>query len=211
MLPLLALGACGDDSARIAFNEGVAALRSSDLVAAEIAAEKAAARGGPGFEALRDFLLGCAAFTRCEREEIGFFGPAGGAAALDRAIVHAERARDFWQGAAARRTDWPEVRRNVERALLKLEELRKKRAAAESQPGQPPQPKPRPRPTDKVDPPRDPGADRTQARRVDPQLAELAPDQVKGILEKLTAKEKEKVRLRQAQRQARQGQVEKDW
>ena len=127
-------------------NRAVAALRAGDLVAAEIAAEKAAAKGGPEFEARRDFVLGNAAFARCEKDEFAAMGPRG-ASAIDAAIGHAERARDFWRRAAAGRSDWPEARSNVERARIKLDALKLKRDELTSA-SPPPKPKPPPPPTE---------------------------------------------------------------
>jgi hypothetical protein len=205
---LVVLAGCGDDSARVMFNESVAALRGGDLVRAEIAAEKAAARDRE-LAGLGDFALGCAAFIRCEREEIKFFGPLGAAAAISAAIVHAEAARDFWQNAAASREDWPEARRNVERALFKLADLGKKAEDAKAR--SKPQPIPKPAPKDDKGIPQSQGEDPKPAPRVDPITTELSPDQITRVLDRLAEKEKEKVRLRRAERQAHRAQVEKDW
>lgn len=207
-LLLLVLAGCGDDSARVLYNEAVAALRAGDLVRAEIAAERAAARD-PELLGPRDFVLGCGAFIRCEREEIKFFGPLGATAAIGNAIVHAEAARDLWQDAAATRDDWPEARRNVERALFKLADLGKKAEDAKARSR--PQPIPKPAPKDDKGVPQTQGEDPKPAPRVDPITTELPPDQITRVLDRLAEKEKEKTRLRRAERLAQRAQVEKDW
>jgi hypothetical protein len=204
---MVTLWGCHDgDTAGTLHNQAVAALRSGDLVAAEIAAEKAAARGGAAFEARRDFVLGNAAFARCEKDEFAAMGPRG-AAAIEAAIGHAERARDFWRGAAAGRPDWPEARRNVERARIKLDALRLKRD--ELTPASPP-PKPKPPPPRDRTVPRRPD-DFTPAPRVQPQLEEIPTPDVLSLLEKLKAKEQDKNKVRRAQRQSGRYAVEKDW
>jgi hypothetical protein len=207
---LLVACGCGDDGARVLFNQAVAAIRGGDLVTAEIAAEKAAARGGALFEARRDFVLGCAAFLRAEREEIKIYGPQG-AKAVDAAITHVERALAFWQSASAGETDWPEARRNAERALLELSELRSKKDELGKDPQKAPKPKPQPASEDPAASPQDPGVDKRPAPRPDPQVSELSPEQIARVLERLSEKEKEKIRLRRAEQQARRASVERDW
>jgi hypothetical protein len=207
LVALAAIGCGGEEPAAALHNRAVAALQAGDLVAAEIAAEKAAARGGPELEGLRDFVIGNAAFVRCEKEELAAYGPRG-AAALETAIGHAKQARDSWALAAARRADWPEARRNVERARIKLDLLAKKKD--ELTPANPP-PKPKPPPPPKDQPaPRKP-EDFTPAPRVDPQLDEVPAEDVVKLLEKLKAKEQDKLRVRRAERQSGRYAVERDW
>jgi hypothetical protein len=201
------LAGCGSEAdAASLHNRAVSALRAGDLVAAEISAEKAAAKGGADFEARRDFVLGNAAFARCEKDEFAAMGPRG-AAAIEAAIVHAENARGFWRRAAAGRLDWPEARRNVERARIKLDALKLKRD--ELTPASPP-PKPKPPPPRDRTVPRRP-EDFTPAPRVQPQLDEVPNDDVLSLLEKLKAKEQDKMRARRAQRQSGRYAVEQDW
>src|SRR5688500_6348050 len=77
---------------------------------AEVGAEKAAGHGPREFTALRDFVLGNAAFARCDRAERQASGPDGRPAAFDAAIAHAVAAQSAWQRAAASRDDWPQAR-----------------------------------------------------------------------------------------------------
>jgi hypothetical protein len=179
-------------------------LSRGELVQAEIAAEKAAARGGPEFEARRDFLLGNAAWTRSMKEEQAAMGPRG-ASAMTAAIRHADQARASWQLAAARREDWPEARRNVERARLRIEELRRKKAELEPESRPPPKPPPR------GDRPQPSQPQLMPGMRVDPELTELPADEVTKLLDRLKDKDQDKLRVRRA-RQAEIGLgVEKDW
>ena len=183
------------------------ALRAGELVQAEIAAEKAAARGGPEVEAWRDFLLGNVAFVRCEKEEHAAMGPRG-ASAIDAALRHAERARKLWELAAAGRADWPEARRNVERARFKIEDLRKKKEELE------PQRQSQPRHTVEPDPGKRelPAKDQqlAAAPRVRPTIMELPAERVLGLLDKLQVKEEDKRKVRRAEQKTRYA-AEKDW
>lgn len=219
----------GDDaSPELLFNHALAALRAEHLTEAEAAAEKSAARGGGEFAGLRDFIAGSAAFARCVKAEYGADMPEAGPSEMDTAIAYAEAARKAWTRAVASRTDWPEARRNAERALLKLESLRLKKAEADKKRG--PDKKvgqkqinPRPVPT-KPDPatPRDdksnipkPATPKGDGSRNDAkteaQTTALSPGQVKSLLERLEAKEKQKVTLRRAERDARATSTERDW
>lgn len=200
-------------TAELLYDKALAALGAGELVEAEIAAEKAAARGGAEFSALTEFLLGNVAFARAAKAEELASRPEEGPVALDAAMAHATAARDLWERAAASRADWPEARRNVERALVKLEELQKKRKAAEKNRKSESRPKPLPpdlRPPQPPDP-RKPGTGARPDRSVTPQLVELSPEQVQRLLDKLGEKEKEKSVLRRAQQQARRTAVERDW
>src|SRR5262245_18625738 len=109
----------------------LARLATGDLRGAEIAAEKASATGPAGFAALRDFVLGSAAFVRCARAEAQASGPEAEPFAFEVAIGYAMAAQSAWQRAAASRDDWPEARRNVERAQQKIAELRDKKTQAQ--------------------------------------------------------------------------------
>jgi hypothetical protein len=199
-----ALKSAGDGApAERLFNRALAALRAGDLTDAESAAERAAARGTPEIAALADFLRGNAAFARCRMAERQATTAAAEPFAFDVAITYAQKAGRLWQLAAMTRADWPAARRNVERALLKEEELKRKKADREEQQRRktnpPPRPKPRPAPDAEQDP------------AVDPQLKELDPAAVLRLLEKLAEKEKEKRALRRSHREARMTGVERDW
>ncbi len=204
-------------SAELLHNKALAALGAGDMLAAEIAAEKAAVRGGPRFASLRDFLLGNAGFARCEQAEELAARPEAGMPALDEAIAHARAAKGFWELAAMSRSDWPAARRNVERALIKLERLLKKKEDAEKRRkkagGGRAGPKPQPRTIVQPTPSegRERRVDARRSARPLPLLGELSPEQVKRLLDKLREKQKEKLEQRRARRMAPRGRVEKDW
>ncbi|MBW2415610.1 MAG: hypothetical protein JRG76_13985 [Deltaproteobacteria bacterium] len=199
-----AFRSAGDDApaARL-FNRALAALRAGDLTEAETAAEAAAARGTPEIAALGDFLRGNAAFERCLMAERQASTAAAEPFAFDVALTYARKARGLWQLAAMSRSDWPEARRNVERALLKADELKRKKADREEQQRRKTDPRPKPRPP--------PAPDAVQDPAVEPQLEELDPDEVLRLLDKLAEKEKEKRALRRLHRKARMAEVERDW
>ncbi len=202
-------------SAALFYDKALAALRSGALSEAESAAERAAARGGGEFGARRDFLLGNVAFLRCEKAEAVASGPEAEPFAWDAAIAHGEAARNHWQLAAASRLDWPEARRNVERARRKLEELAQKKLEAEKlrserDKKQPSQPNPLPEPP--VPPkPEDPSETSEPAPVPEPQRVPLSADQLERLLDRLGEKEREKIRIRRAQRRSQKVDVEKDW
>jgi hypothetical protein len=201
-----AFAAAGDDApAAWLFNRALAALRAGDLTDAEAAAEEAAARGTPEIAALGDFARGNAAYERCRMAERQASTAAAEPFALDVAITYAKKARGLWQRAAMSRSDWPEARRNVERALLKAEELQRKKADQEEPPRKKTDPRPKPRP------PPAPRPDAEQAPTVEPQLKELDPDEVLRLLDKLAEKEREKRALRRSHRRMRMAEVERDW
>jgi hypothetical protein len=211
-LLLLAIAACGDPGdGRALHHDAILALRAGDIVAAEILAERAAASGGPAVVASSEVVLGCAAFARCERKALEFFGPAGGPATIDAAIVHAERALDLWRRAAARTGTGAEARRNAERALLKLAALWKLRSEAESKPASPPKPRPVPVGVNPSDAPPQPGAARREPPPPRSEVGEIPAGRVLGLLDRLTEKEREKLRARRAARQAGRASVETDW
>jgi hypothetical protein len=194
--------------AELLCNRALAAFRAGDLRAAEIAVEKAAARGGEGFYAWRDFLLGSVALARSERAEAETRLPDAGPTALDRAIAWAESAARSWRAAALRQQDWPEARRNAERALRAAAAMRERMAAAPKQQRNieqiawrqdtPPDPD---RPNDAVE--HDP---RAQAAPTDPAAA-----LVERLLARLDEKEREKQALRRALQATPNAAVERDW
>ncbi|MHC4548754.1 MAG: hypothetical protein ACYTEZ_08240 [Planctomycetota bacterium] len=194
-------------SAALSFNRALAALRAGDLSDAEAAAQRAAARGGPEMAARCDFLRGNAAFARCRLAERQASTAAAEPFAWDVAIIYARKARDAWQRAAMSRPDWPAARRNVERALLKIEELKRKKAEQDQRPPRPPGPQPPPPPQ----PPEARGKEDEPAPADEPQLEELAPEQVLRLLDRLAQKEQEKRALRRSHRKARMAEVERDW
>jgi hypothetical protein len=200
--------AAGDAaSAELLHNKAMAALRSGELRLAELTAERAVARAGPRLAAWRDFVLGNVAFQRCEAAQAQAQTIEAEPFAFDAAIALAERARWSWQLAAVSRDDWPQARRNVERAMHKLEELRRqKAAAAAAKARRVAEPVPRP-----VEPPATAAGTETQEGQAEAQTTRLSGEQVLRLFEKLDQKEKEKRRLREARTLLRGSEVEKDW
>jgi hypothetical protein len=194
-------------SAELLHNRALAALATGDLRVAEFCAEKAAVRGGPEFAGLREFLFGNAAYARCERAESESALMEADPTALGQAIVHAQTALLYWRMAATSREDWPSARRNVERAILKLEELRKKKEEADKNP-KTRQDNPQPDPESQEDPDRN-----NEEVEEDPDAQELDPSasQLTDLLDLLAKKEAEKRDLRRARQRARSADVERDW
>lgn len=206
----LLLAACSpgegerEGQARRQANAAWTALAQGDLAAAEQAAE-AALRGDaePRTRGLAHFVRGNVAFARCETLEAESQRPGAPSTLAERARAYAEDALAAWRQAAVSRDDWPEARRNVERALLRVERLREKRSDG---PGKPPPPRPPPRP--------DPAA--TSAPEPSPTPANveagaLSAQEVARLLEVLREQERQKQALRRARREATGGGVERDW
>ncbi len=124
--------AAGEDaSPELLYNKAMSALRAGEIEQVESTVEKAAARGGNEFSALRDFLYGNVAFERCLKAQEKASQPGAEPTSFDAAISQAQAAKQFWELAAMSRPDWPEARRNVERVVKKLEELKKQKEEAE--------------------------------------------------------------------------------
>src|SRR5262249_15509758 len=153
---------------------------------------------------------GNAAFARCETAAKVASQPEAEPFAYDAAIAHGEAARRSWQLAAMSRPDWPEARRNVERAIATIEDLRKRNDDALAKKKKT-EDRPQPKPQNPPEPPKDADRKTEEEAAVAPRLDELTADQVMALLERLVAKEKQKVALRRSERRAQQGGVERDW
>ena len=212
-------------SPELAVDAALAALRDGALDEATSAAKDAAARGDADVAAFAEFVRGNAAYAKCDLAEAQARLPESEPFAFDIAIRWAMAAREAWIAAAASREDWPEARRNVERANLRLTALSQAKADAEVQRKRPGPPKIRPKPLpgdgkgDKPpapEPPRpspgaqagkepkDPGGDEAV-------VTELSPAEVKRLLDRLAEKEREKIALRRAEQEKRRADVERDW
>ena len=233
LLPLLLiLGGCGDrhDRARAITLDASAfdALEAGRLEDAEKTAAEAAREGGADFEARRDFLRGAAAFARSELAEEMSKRPDAEPTALEFAIARAEDALAAWRKAASSREDWPEARRNVERALLRVARLRAEKASKDpknaDKPPEPGDPKAPPTPKPGVTPPPPPpalplppppadGAGMDVAPKPNPvaERPDLSPAEVLRLLDVLRAKDEEKVEKRRTERRVRSADVERDW
>lgn len=202
---LLVAAACSEppsDRATPAWNEALAARAAGVHAAAVRDRERAAAWAPERFEAAAAFLRGLDAW---EAQATG-----GGAAA----IAGCREALAEWQFAAGIEPGWPELRRNCERALLRLAALERdlprkegvadeRRSVAASSPPAPPLPPPPEPPAAAADP--------GGAALLTPQLERLGADEVQRIAERLREKEAAKRTERSKARRAASADVERDW
>ena len=182
-------------SAELLYDRALAAARLGMWVEMEAAAARAAEQGGPPFEARRDFLRGNAAYARSQaaagRAAIG-----GSVGEWGKAILLGEAARLSWQAAATSRADWPEARRNVERAARALAEMRRQRQEAKQKAGDRPDPPPDAAPPDAPPPDFEPPP-------------ELTPEELQALLEQLAQQELDK--REQRRKRPRTGGAVRDW
>jgi len=196
-------------SAALAYARALAALRAGKPDEADAAAGRAAVRDEDAFGALAAFLRGNAAWERFRVAEAQASAPEAEPFAFQVAIDRAEAARAAWIEAATSRDDWPEARRNVERAQRTIEELRRRRTEAEAKRTGA---KPTPRIVDQPSPPPDDaGATEESETDAEARRDRLDPSDVRSLLERLAAKEREKREVREARRRALTSGVEKDW
>ncbi len=195
--------ASDNPSASLCMNLALAELHAGRPDAAEAAAERAALAGGRAWFSARDFLLGAAAWKRSFVLETRADLPGAGKDPFAGALAATHEALAAWRSACSSKSDWPAARRNVERALFRIEALRARQEerAREArtrpvteQPLPPPPPAAATAPGPEPVPPADPG--RLDKQALDALLAELA------------AREREKRRVRVAERATRSGE---DW
>jgi hypothetical protein len=209
LLLALALAACGGDGDAVRHHERArAALLAGEILEAEEAVRLAREAGGAEVAPSCDFLDGNVAFARGLTAELQARTPEAEPFAFDIAIQYVEKARRLWESAAASRDDWPPARRNVERALVKLADLRRQKAERirERQPPPPPRPNPVPEPPPDGDPETSEEEAEAKARR-----DELDAAGILALLERLDRKEREKRDLRREHRRSRTEDVERDW
>lgn len=133
------------------------------------------------------YVRGLVSFAWSEESAAEAARPGGDRTARERAIADAEDALLAWRVAATGADDWPAARRNVERALLRLEELSEVRRDRKPRPPRPP-------------PPRRPVADPTPPVPPAGTVAEdlLSADQTALLFERLAEKDAEKRQVRRA-------------
>lgn len=154
-------------------------------------------------EALREahatFLKGNAAYEASVGYERD--AEAGDGEAFKAAVMRAEDALAYWQRAAATRADWPQARRNVERALLRVKQLREQKRDSG---------KKRKDPKKKDEPDKkDDEALKAPPRRVATKA--LPEGRVLGILDLLEKREQARRALRKKRRAEQSALVERDW
>jgi len=197
-------------SAVLLHDLALAALHAGRLRDAEIAAEKAVARGGPRFVPFRDFVLGSTAWQRALQAEAEAGLLDADPTAFDRAIAHADAARAAWQSATVGGESAGAARRNVERALWKLEDLRARREAAEAERRARQEETPIEQPTPE-------GGDEGEPEEIEQEVAaQQDPDalsrrDVLALLARLAEIEEQKRIERRDRRHARGLAVERDW
>ena len=197
-------------SPELLFDKALAALGAGELRTAEDAAGRAAALGGAEFAALRDFMAGNAAFLRSVEAERETLKPLPPPSAFDVALAEAEAAQSAWQRAALSRPDWPAARRNVERALLRAEQLRQRKQAAEKDRQSMPEPRDiLESEAEREQPEPPPAPPQEQEEREAP--VELSREQLLALFERVDAKEEQRVALRRSLREKQRSSVERDW
>ncbi len=230
----------GGASCELQYDLALAALAvgESDVARTAIDAARVLAEGDEHLAPLVDFLAGNVAYALCDMRAKEAASPEAEPFAYDTAIARAEEARDLWAAAAMardlkQREDWPQARRNIERALRRIEELVALKAAAEeakkkSAPGGPPRIRPRPAPTPKIEPRVEPTAgtdpsapppppkptgegDEEPAPDLAAQLTELDPAAVSRLLETLAAKERERRAAREERQRRERVPGSRDW
>ena len=197
-------------SAELSYHHALSAYRAGDITDAEAAAGRAAEVGDASIATLATFLRGNCRFARCLTAAIQADTPEAEPFAFDVAIRYGEAARDLFASAAASREDWPEARRNLERALIEIDRLARRKAEAEARREPPPAPEPPPVP----EPPPPPAPeDQTTEEEIDAaaQMKELSPEKVLGLLEMLAEKEREKLAGRRERLTTAGEGVERGW
>lgn len=192
----------GNTSPALFMNLAIAELHAGRLDAAEAAAERAALAGGLGWYGERDFVRGAAAWKRSFMLETRADLPGAGKDPFAAAIAATREALDAWRAACISRADWPAARRNVERALFRLDVLiarqeeRSREGRAQPVTELPPPPPPPAAAGGGPDPvaPEDPGR--------------LSKEALDALLLQLKARDVEKRRVRVAERATRAGD---DW
>ena len=218
----------GSAAPEVLHNLALSALAARELGEAEKAATRLAGADDLDDAGMGDFLMGNVAFARAGLAADQARAVEAEPFAFEIAIRHTQTAAEAWGRAASTRDDWPAARRNVERALRLGETLREEQQEAartrDRKTAGGGGARVRPIPVDTGGP--DTGPDGTQTPQpptpdagseTEPGEAagvsdvELTPDQVLGLIERLSAKEREKRDVRQEQRRAAQAGVEKDW
>jgi len=217
--------AAGPDApAELLHGEALAALRTGDLEGARAAADAAAVRGDPGVVALAEFLRGQVAFRKCVAAEEEMRAPVPPPTARARALAHAEDALLAWRRATASRDEWPEARRNAERAALRIARLRESGSASGGpgrpvpltpppglDPGDPAAPDPAAEPPPEARDPDTPEGETPPGPGEGATAKELPRAEVLKLLDRLRDREREKMTLRRERRDAATPAGERDW
>jgi tetratricopeptide (TPR) repeat protein len=196
----------GQSLAVAQFNLALVALQLDQPRQAESLAEKAMRAGGRDgqvdFVATRDFILGNTTYARALESVQKARLPGASLRVIDLAISQTEAAVGHWRAAAISRVDWPQARRNIERAQLTLEQLRAARAQVlQQQNGQAKAP---PKDADWQDSEATP--DPSQ-----PQPVKLSVQQMQVLMQELQQGKDQQRKLRKDRRAEAVVKVDKDW
>jgi hypothetical protein len=188
----------------VRYDLALAAWRAGEVGTAAAAARRAAEAPGADLGAVA-FLEGSIAWSRALRAEAVAASVESEPFAYDAAIAAASAARDAWRRAATTRDDWPEARRNVERAARFVETLRERKKVAEDA-----KRKTDSRPTEEPKPPPERPSN-AEARETRASSVALTDEQVRRLFERLDALEKERRATRLKERAATNATTERDW
>lgn len=194
------------------YDRALAALRCGELANAEAGADLAREKGGADFVGRTAFIRGSVAHLRStQAEATAAEMPESGPTAFDAAIAYEGLALRSWREAALSRADWPEARRNVERALIRLEDLTRRKIEADRLRRETRKKETEKEAEFKPLPDAEKPEEEAKSEAADPgaQKVELSPAQVKALLEKLGEKEKAKLLLRRGSQTRPLS--EKDW
>lgn len=208
---VLSLGVVGCDARRSVdgfdrtAREAAAARRWTE---AEVAAERALLLD-PDYRFEREMIVGAAAFARSVVSEAAAEMPNAAPALFDASIRQAQTAREAFDAARRLRPDVESARRNLERAVRRIEVLTTKRREAEEARKNAPK---RPRPVPKEG---GSGEKGTEIQGTTDATIEIAtgetPDGARSVLERVARGQAEKRTGRLERRLRPDGTTERDW
>ena len=203
-------GSCGrEDAVELLDRSARAALGLRKFVDAEVAAERAVLLD-PTYEDIRLQIRGAASFGRSVVSEAAAEMPGASLALFDVARRQTETARDAWRLALRLAPQSEEVRRNLERAVRRIDVLKeKKRLAEEARRAAPKRPKPVPSDGNKSA--GTPQAKGTSEVSVEVATGDLPPEGARRVLERAMEKQREKRVARELRRESPSQGVERDW
>lgn len=207
---LVSMAGCGR-SASVELMDRAAreALAARKFVDAEVAAEKAALLD-PSYVGVRFQVRGAAAYGRSLVSEAAAEMPGAAPALFDVARKQTELAREAWRSALQWEPHSEQIRRNLERAVRRIELLmEKKRFADEARRNAPK--RPRPVPKDEGSASGTPEAKGSTDAPIEIAVEDLPPEGARRVLERALEKQREKKDTRRVRRDVPMPAVEKDW
>lgn len=209
--------ACGGDGGWAHLARAIDDLRAGRLRDASDAADRAAAAGDDAVRVACDVVRGNVAFGRSLLLEAEAAAPGAPPASLELSLAMAEDALAAWRAAAAT-GDVPVARRNVERAILRVDALRarlgRKHDGSRPPPPGPGKPPPDAPKTDAPPLPKPPVAPPTPPPAAPPSpvvTTELPAADVRALLDVVRRKEQEKRAVRRARTTPPPAGAGEDW